>query len=156
MPQQKNESQKKYNSNLETAEVGEESNYHPSTNEEYMCSNQLKYFRTKLEKWRIDLCKESMETVESLQNEHLRAPEIGEMAAREEQTMHALRTRDRYRKLIKKIDSAIQRIKNGSYGYCDETGEPIGLKRLDARPIATLSIEAQEMHEKYEKSHKDD
>ena len=130
--------------------------YHPSDNEDYMCDTHLDYFRNKLEGWKQDLCRESMETVENLQKEHLRGPDVTDMASLETETAYALRTRDRYRKLIKKIDSAIRRIEEGEYGYCEETGEPIGLKRLDARPIATLSIEAQENHEKYEKSHKDD
>lgn len=157
MANQKNNSEKDYKVNIPGSNNDNQGNvYKPSPNEEYMCARHLKYFRSKLENWRSDLCHESIKTVETLQNEELHGPELGEVATREADTSYLLRTRDRYRKLIKKIDSAIQRIEDGSYGYCDETGEPIGLRRLDARPIATLSIEAQELHEKYEKSHKDD
>ena len=129
--------------------------YKPSDEEEYMCPRHLQYFKTKLEHWKGELYQESYETVESLQSEILTGPDMGDRATSEAETTHALRTRDRYRKLIKKIEAALGRIEDGTYGYCDETGEPIGLKRLDARPIATLSIEAQERHEKFEKTHKD-
>lgn len=130
-------------------------NYKPTDDEEYMCARHLQYFKNKLELWKSELYKESHETVESLQSEALTGPDMGDRATSEAETTHALRTRDRYRKLIKKIESALHRIDDGTYGYCDETGEPIGLKRLDARPIATLSIEAQERHEKFERTHKD-
>lgn len=157
MAGQKNNSEKEYNLNITNSRKNNQANkYKPSPEEEYMCAQHLDYYKSKLENWRLELYRESSKTVDTLKHEDLHGPELGEVATREADTNYLLRTRDRYRKLIKKIDSALQRIEDGSYGYCDETGEPIGLKRLDARPIATLSIEAQEMHEKYEKSHKDD
>jgi DnaK suppressor protein len=109
------------------------------------------YFKQKLEKWKSELLKESNQTLSNLQSENEAKPDITDRASEEIDRAFELRTRDRERKLINKIDSALKRIKDGSYGYCEETGEPIGLKRLEARPVATLSIEAQEMHEKAEK-----
>ncbi len=123
--------------------------YRPSDDEEFMNPMQTEYFRQKLLRWRADLVKEANGTLASLGEGGILEPDITDRALE-------LRTRDRARKLIGKIDQALQRIENGSYGFCEETGEPIGLKRLEARPIATLSIEAQERHERMEKVHRDD
>ena len=130
--------------------------YKPSESEEYMGSYQLEYFRRKLLKWKADLLSESMQTVEHLKEESWNEPDLNDRASIETETTFELRTRDRYRKLIDKIDAALMRIAKGTYGYCDDTGEPIGVKRLEARPVATLSIEAQERHERFEKSHNED
>lgn len=128
----------------------------PSDQEEYMNDKQLEYFKRKLLNWKKDLLSESMETVKHLQEENWNEPDLNDRASTETETHLELRTRDRYRKLIDKIDAALMRIEKKSYGYCDETGEPIGLKRLEARPVATLSIEAQEQHERFEKSHNEE
>ena len=133
-----------------------ERGYKPSEQEEYMNSKQLEYFRRKLLQWRQELSHDSNHTLEHLRSENWQEPDIGDAANIEIEASLELRTRDRYRKLINKIDAALQRIDNGSYGYCEETGEEIGLRRLDARPIATLSVEAQERHERYEKTHWDE
>lgn len=125
--------------------------YHPSDAEPYMSPRQLAYFRHKLLAWREKLLNESDETIQNLRNEEWREPDPNDRASRESDASLELRTRDRYRKLINKIDAALRRIDDGSYGYCEETGEPIGLARLEARPIATLSIEAQERHEREER-----
>jgi len=130
--------------------------YIPKDNEEYMNDTQLEYFRDKLINWKEELRQESKITVDHLQQEKLREADLSDQATNESVTAFELRTRDRYRKLMSKIDSALDRIEKGDYGYCDETGEPIGIKRLEARPIATLSIEAQERHERFEKSHSED
>jgi len=130
---------------------GSGSDYRPSEAEPYMNPRQLEYFRGKLLQWRNELLDESEETIKNLRNEQWREPDPNDRASRESDATLELRTRDRYRKLIGKIDSALRRIDDGSYGYCEETGEPIGLPRLEARPIATLSIEAQERHEKDER-----
>jgi len=130
--------------------------YKPTDKEEYMNPNQLEYFREKLLEWKGDLARESQNTMEHLRDENWNEPDLNDRASVETETSLELRTRDRYRKLMNKIDSAIERIENGSYGYCEETGDPIGIKRLEARPIATLSIEAQERHERFEKSHSED
>lgn len=130
--------------------------YKPRKNETYMSPQQLEYFRQKLLKWREDLIEESRETIAHLQHEVRDVGDEAERATRETENSLELRTRDRYRKLIRKIDKALNRIEEGEYGYCEETGEPISLKRLDARPIATLSLEAQERHERREKVHRDD
>ena len=130
--------------------------YVPSENEEYMSAMQLEYFRLKLLEWREKLLDESRETLNHLKEENWNEPDINDRATVEIETNIELRTRDRYRKLIDKIESALGRIPSGDYGYCEETGEKIGLKRLEARPIATLCIEAQERHEKYEKTHIDE
>ena len=130
--------------------------YKPSENEEYMSPMQLEYFRQKLLKWRDELLQESRDTLDHLRSENWNESDITDRASVETETSLELRTRDRYRKLIDKIEEALSRIDNGSYGYCEETGEPIGLRRLDARPVATLSIEAQMRHENYEKTHIDD
>ncbi len=130
--------------------------YKPSDQEEYMNKKQLAYFKQRLLDWKEELKQESKITVEHLQKEQLREADLSDQATNESVTAFELRTRDRYRKLMSKIDSALNRIEEGEYGYCDETGDPIGIKRLEARPIATLSIEAQERHERFEKSHSED
>lgn len=130
--------------------------YRPSDSEPFMNSRQVAYFRRKLEIWKEDLLRESRETLENLQEENENHADIADRASEESDRALELRTRDRQRKLIAKIDSALRRIDDKSYGYCEETGEPIGLARLDARPIATLSLEAQETHERREKVYRDD
>ena len=130
--------------------------YRPSEKEPFMNAKQQEYFRRKLLAWRAELLKESEETLESLQEGGLQEPDLADRASAEMERSLELRTRDRARKLIAKIDAALQRIEDGSYGYCEETGEPISLKRLEARPIATLSLEAQERHERLERTHRDD
>ncbi len=114
------------------------------------------YFRMRLVRWRQEILSESSETLQHLQEESLQEPDLADRASLETERSIELRTRDRQRKLISKIDAALERIEDGTYGLCEETGEPISLKRLEARPIATLSIEAQEMHERLEKTHRDD
>ncbi|KFI33105.1 conjugal transfer protein TraR [Haematobacter missouriensis] len=121
-----------------------------------MNERQLEYFRRKLIAWKNDLLSESRETIEGLQDSTRNIPDIADRASEETDRALELRTRDRQRKLVSKIDAALRRIDNGEYGYCEETGEPISLKRLDARPIATLSLEAQERHERRERVHRDD
>jgi len=130
--------------------------YKPSENEEYMSPVQLEYFKQKLDAWREELLEESRETLDHLKEENWNEPDLNDRASVETETTTELRTRDRYRKLIDKIESAIKRIGQGEYGYCEETGEKIGLRRLEARPVATLCIEAQERHENYEKTHIDE
>ena len=130
--------------------------YRPLEKEPFMNSRQLEYFRLKLLAWRVELLKESEETLESLQEGNLQEPDIADRASAEMERAFELRTRDRARKLISKIDAALHRIEDGSYGFCEETSEPIGLKRLEARPIATLSVEAQERHERMERTHRSD
>ncbi len=129
--------------------------YKPSNNEEYMNPIQLEYFRQKLLSWREELLTNSKDTLQHLKEENWNEPDLNDRASLETETNFELRTRDRYRKLIDKIDAALQRIENGEYGYCEETGEEIGIKRLEARPVATLCIEAQESHENYERQHLD-
>ena len=126
-------------------------NYKPTKKEKFMNAKMKEYFRQKLLSWKKDLLKESSQTLNNLQNENEAKPDITDRASEEIDRSFELRTRDRERKLINKIDAALQRIEDGSYGYCDETGDPISIKRLEARPVATLSLEAQEMHEKAEK-----
>ena len=126
-------------------------NYKPSQKEKFMNAKMKEYFKQKLINWKNDLLKESSQTLNNLQNENEAKPDITDRASEEIDRSFELRTRDRERKLINKIDSALQRIEDGSYGYCDETGDPISIKRLEARPVATMSLEAQEMHEKAEK-----
>ena len=126
-------------------------NYKPTQKEKFMNSKMKEYFRQKLMNWKKDLLKESSQTLNNLQNENEAKPDITDRASEEIDRSFELRTRDRERKLINKIDAALQRIEDGSYGYCDETGDPISIKRLEARPVATLSLEAQEMHEKAER-----
>ncbi|MBE9606189.1 RNA polymerase-binding protein DksA [Acetobacteraceae bacterium H6797] len=130
--------------------------YRPSDTEEYMNARQLEYFRQKLLKWRGDLLKEAGDTLASLGQGGITEADLTDRASVETDRALELRTRDRARKLISKIDQALERVENGTYGYCEETGEPIGLRRLEARPIATLSIEAQERHERMERIHRDD
>jgi len=131
-------------------------NYRPSEKEPYMNPSQLEYFRRKLLAWRKELLEESMETLNHLKEENWNEPDINDRATVETDTALELRTRDRYRKLISKIDSGLRKIENDEYGYCEETGDPIGLKRLEARPIATLTVAAQEKHEKYEEQYNDE
>ena len=121
-----------------------------------MNERQLEYFRQKLLSWKEDILRESRETLSHLQTETENHPDIADRASSETDRSLELRTRDRQRKLIAKIDEALQRIEEGNYGYCEETGEPIGIARLDARPIATLSLEAQERHERRERVHRDE
>ena len=130
--------------------------YRPSDDEPFMNERQRDYFRKKLLAWKEDILRESRETLIALQSESENHPDIADRASSETDRAIELRARDRQRKLISKIDAAISRIDDGTYGYCEETGEPISLKRLDARPIATLSIEAQERHERREKVYRDD
>ncbi|WP_196257667.1 RNA polymerase-binding protein DksA [Pelagibacterium limicola] len=130
--------------------------YRPSEDEEFMNPRQRDYFRRKLEDWKNEILRESRETLENLQEENTNHPDMADRASSESDRALELRTRDRQRKLIAKIDAALKRIDDGTYGYCEETGEPIGIARLDARPIATLSLEAQEMHERREKVYRDD
>ena len=130
--------------------------YRPSEDEPFMNERQRQYFRDKLLSWKEDILRESKETLEHLQDENNVLPDLVDRASTETDRALELRTRDRQRKLIAKIDAALNRIDDGSYGYCEETGEPIAVRRLDARPIATLSIEAQERHERREKVYRDD
>lgn len=130
--------------------------YKPSEKEEYMNDKQLAYFRSKLIEWKDELIKESNETLEHLKNENWHEPDMADRASLETEAGVELRTRNRYLKLIEKIDAALRRIEDGSYGYCDETGDPIGIRRLEARPIATMTVEAQERHEKMEKQYSDE
>ena len=130
--------------------------YKPSEDEAFMSERQRDYFRRKLLAWKDDILRESRETLVALQTENENHPDIADRASSETDRAIELRARDRQRKLISKIDSALQRIEEGVYGFCEETGEPIALKRLAARPIATLSVEAQERHERREKVYRDD
>jgi DnaK suppressor protein len=130
--------------------------YRPSDTEEFMNPLQLEYFRQKLLRWRVDLLRDATGTLASLGEGGIHEADITDRASVETDRALELRTRDRARKLISKIDQALQRVENGTYGYCEESGEPIGLRRLEARPIATLSIEAQERHERMERVHRDD
>ena len=126
-------------------------NYKPTQKEKFMNAKMKEYFKQKLLSWKSELLKESSQTLNNLQSDNEAKSDITDRASEEIDRSFELRTRDRERKLINKINSALKRIEDGSYGYCEETGEPIGLKRLEARPVATLSLEAQEMHEKAEK-----
>ncbi|MCR5876010.1 RNA polymerase-binding protein DksA [Phenylobacterium sp. J426] len=142
---------------MKTAAVLAESpEYRPSEDEEFMNERQLEYFKQKLLKWKEDILRESRETLSHLQSETENHADVADRASSETDRALELRTRDRQRKLISKIDEALRRIEDGSYGYCEETGEPIGVSRLEARPIATLSLEAQERHERRERVHRDD
>jgi DnaK suppressor protein len=138
------------------APVLDESDYRPTEDEPFMNERQLAYFKQKLLGWKEDILRESRETVTHLQAETENHPDLADRASSETDRALELRTRDRQRKLISKIDDALRRIEEGAYGYCEETGEPIGLARLEARPIATLSLEAQERHERRERVHRDD
>ncbi len=130
--------------------------YRPSEDEEFMNPIQREYFRQKLLRWRAELLAESNATLQQLKEESLAEADIADRATLETDRYTELRTRDRERKLISKIDAALMRIDDGTYGYCEETAEPIGIRRLEARPIATLSLEAQERHERMERTHRDD
>ena len=130
--------------------------YRPHEDEEFMSEQQREYFRLKLLKWRSELIKEAEETLEHLQDGGLQEPDIADRASAEMDRALELRTRDRARKLIAKIDAALGRLEDGTYGYCEETHEPTSLRRLEARPIATLSLEAQERHERMERTHRMD
>jgi len=129
--------------------------YQPSDKEPFMNERQRQYFRAKLLAWKDDILKEARETLQHLQDENQNHPDIADRASSETDRAIELRARDRQRKLIAKIEAAVGRIDDGTYGYCEETGEPISLKRLEARPIATLSVEAQERHERRERVYRD-
>ena len=130
--------------------------YRPSDKEPFMNERQREYFRAKLLAWREDILKEAKETLLHLQEENQNHPDLADRASSETDRSIELRARDRQRKLIAKIDEALARIDDGTYGYCEETGEPIALRRLEARPVATLSVEAQERHERRERVYRDD
>lgn len=130
--------------------------YRPSADEPFMNPTQVAYFRQKLNAWRDDILRDSRETLENLQEENVLHADIADRASSESDRTLELRTRDRQRKLISKIDSALRRLDDGTYGYCEVTGDPIGIRRLDARPVATMSLEAQEKHERREKVYRDD
>ena len=130
--------------------------YRPTEDEPFMNDRQRDYFRRKLLEWKNDILRESKGTIDQLQEDDHHLPDLTDRASSESEKALELRTRDRQRKLISKIDAALRRIETGEYGYCEETGEPIGIRRLEARPIATLSLEAQERHERMEKVHRDD
>lgn len=130
--------------------------YKPSDDEEFMNPKQLEYFRQKLLRWKAELVQEANDTLSNLTEQNLQQPDMADRASLETEHSIELRTRDRERKLISKINAALKRIEDGTYGYCEETDEPIALKRLEARPIATLSLEAQERHERMERTHRDD
>ncbi|CAD0185360.1 DnaK suppressor protein [Ruegeria sp. THAF57] len=130
--------------------------YRPAEDEPFMNDKQLEYFRRKLQDWKSELLAGSRDTIEGLQDNTRNIPDVADRASEETDRALELRTRDRQRKLVAKIDSALRRIDEGEYGYCEMTGDPISLKRLDARPIATMTLEAQERHERREKVHRDD
>ena len=130
--------------------------YRPVEGESFMNDRQLEFFRRKLVNWKNDLMSDSKETIEGLQDNTRNIPDIADRASEETDRALELRTRDRQRKLVSKIDAALRRIDEGEYGYCEMSGEPISLKRLDARPIATMTLEAPESHERREKVHRDD
>ena len=138
------------------AEVLLDADYRPAEDEPFMNDRQLEYFRRKLLDWRADILDDSRDTVASMKDQTRNIPDVADRASEETDRALELRTRDRERKLVAKIDAALRRIDEGEYGYCSITGEPISLKRLDARPIATMSLEAQERHERREKVHRDD
>lgn len=131
-------------------------NYRPTEDEPFMNEKQKEYFRQKLLRWRDDILREAKQTLQHLQEENVNHPDLADRASSETDRAIELRARDRQRKLIAKIDAALERVEDGTYGYCVETGDPISLKRLEARPIATLSIEAQERHERREKVYRDE
>lgn len=133
-----------------------DSSYKPAEDEPFMNDRQVEYFRRKLVDWKNSILEGNRDTIEGMQQGSRNIPDVADRASEETDRALELRTRDRQRKLVSKIDAALRRIEDGSYGYCEDTGEPISLKRLDARPIATLSLEAQERHERKEKVHRDD
>lgn len=140
---------------MSTAAV--KADYKPSEKEKYMNSTMVEYFRQKLLTWKAEIVREADHTLHELQDEGgLQEPDIADRASVETEVALELRARDRQRKLIGKIDEALERIKRGEYGYCEETGEPIGIKRLEARPVATLTVEAQERHERMERTQRDE
>lgn len=138
------------------AEAVADSEYRPAEDEPFMNDRQSEYFRQKLLAWKTSILEESKSTIADMQADTRNIPDMADRASEETDRALELRTRDRQRKVVSKIDAALRRIEDGSYGYCESTGEPISLKRLDARPIATLSLEAQERHERKEKVHRDD
>ena len=138
------------------AKITIEDGYVPSESEPFMNDLQLEYFRRKLLVWKQELLEQSAETIDNLQDSGRNVPDIADRASEETDRALELRTRDRQRKLVSKIDAALRRIDSGDYGYCEMTGEPISLKRLDARPIAVMTLEAQEKHERREKVHRAD
>jgi RNA polymerase-binding transcription factor len=160
MPDKKNiraaPSEKKNGHNGAAVAVADKKNYRPTDKEPFMSERQREYFREKLLAWKEDILKEAKETLQHLQEENQNHPDIADRASSETDRAIELRARDRQRKLIAKIDEALTRIDDGTYGYCEETGEPISLRRLEARPIATLSVEAQERHERRERVYRDD
>lgn len=137
-------------------DVNIDSKYKPADDEPFMNERQLEYFRRKLIDWKTSILEGNRDTIEGMQAGTRNIPDVADRASEETDRALELRTRDRERKVVSKIDQALRRIDDGSFGYCEETGEPISLKRLDARPIATLSLEAQERHERKEKVHRDD
>lgn len=141
---------------MSATEVENVDGYRPSADEPFMNENQKEYFRRKLLAWKQEIIEESQGTLINLQEDENHMPDIADRASSETEKALELRTRDRQRKLISKINSALRRIETGEYGFCEETGEPISIRRLDARPIATLSLEAQERHEREEKTYRDD
>jgi len=138
------------------AEVIASDDYRPADDEPFMNDRQIEYFRKKLNDWKAELMEDTRDTVAGMKDQTRNIPDIADRASEETDRALELRTRDRQRKLVSKIDAALRRIDEGEYGYCEITGEPISLKRLDARPIATMSLEAQERHERREKVHRDD
>jgi DnaK suppressor protein len=138
------------------AEVFLPDDYRPAEDEPFMNDRQVEYFRRKLNAWKLELMSDTRDTVQGMKDQTRNIPDIADRASEETDRALELRTRDRQRKLVAKIDAALRRIDDGEYGYCEITGEPISLKRLDARPIATMSLEAQERHERREKVHRDD
>ncbi|MEL6424715.1 MAG: RNA polymerase-binding protein DksA [Pseudomonadota bacterium] len=139
-----------------TTDTVEGDAYRPSDDEPFMNDRQVEYFRRKLLSWKSEIVADSRDTIEGMQEATRNIPDVADRASEETDRALELRTRDRQRKLVSKIDAALRRLENGSYGYCEITGEPISLKRLDARPIATMSLEAQEKHERKEKVYRDD
>lgn len=140
---------------LETSPTILPPDYKPTEKEKFMNPVMLEYFRQKLLHWRAGLLAESNETIKELQEENLQKPDIADRASAETDHALELRTRDRERKLISKINGALEKLEDGTYGYCEETGEPISIARLEARPIATMSLEAQERHERKERTQRD-
>lgn len=138
------------------SDVNLPSNYRPTEREKFMNSKQQEFFRRRLLGWRDEIVRDTKDTIQDLQDDEGQAPDIADRATTESERSIVLRARDRQRKLVAKIDAALDRIDEGSYGFCDDTGEPIGIRRLEARPIATLSIEAQERHERRERVYRDE
>lgn len=150
------ESKKSHENKIADGAIILPENYKPTEKEEFMNPVQIEYFRQKLIKWKQDLLSDASETLNNLSEENLQKPDITDRAQVESDTSIRLRTRDRERKLLSKIEAALRRIDDGTYGYCEETDEPISLKRLEARPIASLTLDAQERHERNERTHRDD